>query len=187
RCGPRRVRARIDCHNREAGHRYFDMRSLLVVCALASTAYADYTYSVDSPVRSITNSGGETQSTVVPPKLKAQCPSGRFFVTNDNKRPPGPDTGIGRDLTTGATTDIHPTFDPPPDPTDLTWGTNDHDIVTLANGDVLLIWGVHSKKPLSPKPGWFDHTYHGSFGPGVRRGMMVWRSTDCGQTFQYRS
>jgi hypothetical protein len=163
---------------------------VLAALALATrlAGAADYSYSVTGPVQTLTMAAGETQSTVVAPTLKPQqCPQGRFLVTNDLVRPPKVGTMLGRDLSFPGTPDLKPTFDPVPDPTNYLFGTNDHDIVSLSNGDVLLIWGVHSKAPLNPKPAWFDYTYKGAFGPGTRRGMMVWRSTDCGQTFQYLS
>jgi hypothetical protein len=146
-----------------------------------------YSYSVTGPVQTFAMTAGETQSTVVAPALKAQCPKGRFLVTNDLVRPPQVGTVLGRDLNYPGTPDLKSTFDPVPDSTNYFFGTNDHDIVTLSTGDVLLVWGVHSKAPLNPKPAWFDYTYKSTFGPGTRRGMMVWRSTDCGQTFQYLS
>jgi hypothetical protein len=161
--------------------------AVVIIGVLARAAHADYAFSVDSPVQSVADSGGETQSTVVAPNLKPQCPNGRILITNDQVRPPATNTVVGRDLTAGATANIFSTFDPPPDPANTYWGTNDHDIVTLANGDVLLIWGAHSKAPVTPQPAWFPYTYKGTFGPGTRRGNMVWRSTDCGQTFQYRT
>jgi hypothetical protein len=147
---------------------------------------ADYSYSVSTGIQSIKllNGSGEVQSTVVGPGLKSACPAGRFLITMDSIRPPQTGTVIGRDLNNPGTPDIQSTFDPDPDSTDGFF-TNDDDIVTLSNGDVLMLWGYHSRAPLNPKPGWFDITFKGSFGPGVRRGTIVYRSKDCGQSFQY--
>src|SRR5438067_1999446 len=147
---------------------------------------ADYSYSVSTGIQSIkvVNGSGEVQSTVVGPGLKSACPAGRFLITMDSIRPPQVGTVIGRDLNNPGTPDIQSTFDPDPDSTDGFY-TNDDDIVTLSNGDVLMLWGYHSRAPLNPKPGWFDLTFKGAFGPGARRGTIVYRSKDCGQSFQY--
>lgn len=130
---------------------------------------------------------GEVQSTVVGPGLKSQCPTGRFLISMDAVRPPQTGTVIGRDLNHPGTPDVQSSFESDPDAAHDLYGTNDDDIITLANGDVLLIWGVHIDDSLNPKPGWFDLTYAGggTFGPGARRGSFVYRSTDCGQSFQY--
>jgi hypothetical protein len=148
---------------------------------------AQYSYAVTPGVQAINlvNGSGEVQSTVVPPGLKGQCPAGRFLISMDTVRPPHVGTVIGRDLNTPATPDIQSTFDPDPDAAHDAYGTNDDDIVTLPNGDVLLLWGYHSLAPLNPKPAWFDVTFGANTGPGVRRGTMVYRSTDCGQSFQF--
>lgn len=163
--------------------------SLIGAAALAPTANAEkaYWFKVTTPVHLITASAGESQSTVVPPGLKPQCPKGRFLVTNDRIRPPREGTVFGRDLNNLDGPNILPAIGQAivDDLSDRRFGTNDHDIVSLSNGDVLLIWGVHSKAPLNPKPAWFDFTYSNDWGPGVRRGVMVWRSTDCAQSFQY--
>jgi hypothetical protein len=174
------------CHTMQLAGRIIPVFAAITLAPCLAGA-ADYSFSVTGPVQTFTMAAGETQSTVVAPTLKNQCPMGRFLVTNDQVCPPQVGTLLGRDLNHPGTPDLQPTFDPVPDPTNYKFGTYDHDIVTLSNGDVLLIWGVHSKAPLNPKPSWFDYTYSATFGPGVRRGMMVWRSTDCGQTFQYLS
>ncbi len=110
--------------------------------------------------------------------------NGRFLISMDFVRPPQSGTVIGRDLNNPGTPDIQSTFQADPDSTDK-FGTNDDDILTLANGDVLLLWGFHPRSALSPTPSWFSSTFSGTDGPGVRRGTIVYRSTDCGQSFQY--
>ncbi len=132
---------------------------------------------------------GEVQSTVVAPNLKSECKAGRFLISMDMVRPPQSGTVIGRDLNGPGSPDIRSTFSGDPDSTHELFGTNDDDIITMPNGDVLLIWGVHIDPKVSPLPGWFNHTYanDGKFGPGARRGTVVYRSTDCGNSFQYMS
>ncbi len=147
---------------------------------------------VDDTHSSIQYSGksgpGEAQSTVVPPGLKSQCPNGRLLVTNDLRRPPASGTIIGRNLDDPNGANVTASFSAlPMAASDVTWGTNDHDISTLPNGDVILTFSAHFKMPLAPKPAWFDSTYKGTFGPGARRGVITYRSTDCGQTFDYAS
>lgn len=154
---------------------------------------------------------GETQSTVVPPGLKTQCPSGRFIVTNDWVRPsttPGlQTTGVARwrDLNGGA--EGASVVDAPPNAADYSFLTNDHNIVVLSNGDVIYQTGAGSKRPIGgpslglgragpfglaknlsiAKPDWFDVTFRGDFGPGARTALLAWKSTDCGETFQFLS
>lgn len=175
---------------------------------------------------------GEAQSTVVPPNKKTQCQQGRFLVTNDGARPP---QGVvfGRNLDNPSGPMISSTFDTSKlagfNGADLTkslyyFGTNDHDLLTLSNGDVLYLTGAFSRVSLANRlgaaisqsggdgeisakknPGWFDYTFRDgacskldaagnpdctqtfSFGPGARSVLLVWRSTDCGETFQYLS
>ena len=149
----------------------------------------DYSVAVDdvSKVMGFTSSApGEAQSTVVPPGLKSQCSAGRFLVTNDIRRPPDGGSVLFRDLNSSSSTFSNTSFDSIPLPSGMyAFKTNDHDIITMPNGNVILIWGIHFATTLNPKPGWFDITFKGTFGPGVRRGVMVWRSEDCGQSFQY--
>ena len=133
------------------------------------------------------NGAGEAQSTVIAPKLKQQCPSGRFLVSRDGLRPPSTGLVVSRDLDKPTMTPIQATFDAVPNAQDYSFGTNDHDLITLSNGDVLYITGAFSKRLLTPKPLWFDNTFRGTFGPGARSVILTWRSTDGGQTFQYLS
>jgi hypothetical protein len=68
------------------------MRSLSVaILALCLTpcAFGDYfTTSIAPGEKTFNFSGGESQSTVVPPGKKSQCPNGRFVVTDNWRRPP---------------------------------------------------------------------------------------------------
>ena len=138
--------------------------------------------------------GGEVQSTVVPANLKpASCPKGRLLVTNDmklyNNSPQSPAAGmvLGWDLDGKSASPLLATFDAPPDPDNHLFCTNDHDIVTLTNGDVLFATGAASRSPIDPKPAWWNDTMRGDFGPGARTVLLVWKSVDCGKTFQYLS
>lgn len=162
--------------------------ALVALTSIAALA-ASYSATVENGVQTVTliDGSGEVQSTVVAPGLKAQCPAGRFLISMDTVRPPQTGTVVGRDLNNPSTPDIQSSFDPDPDAAHDYYGTNDDDILTLPSGDVLLIWGVHIDDTVSPKPGWFDLTYAaaGKFGPGARRGSFVYRSGDCGNSFQY--
>lgn len=147
---------------------------------------------------------GEVQSVVIPPgKKMSECPNGRVLVTHDGLRPVRIKTNqpedmsaepvvAGRDLDSsenGADGVISSTFDSPPNASDYLFSTNDHDLVCLSNGDVLYLTGAFSKRPLDDleggKPGWFDDTRRGSFGPGARSIVLVWLSTDGGRTFNF--
>jgi hypothetical protein len=135
---------------------------------------------------------GEAQSTVVPPGVKpAACPQGRVLVSIDLRRPPTQGLVVGRNLdnfdATGPAADVEATFDLPLNPNDYAYGTNDHDLVALPDGDVLYLTGAFTRRPLTPKPAWFDVAYRGAFGPGARSNLMVWRSTDCGSSFHFVS
>jgi len=149
----------------------------------------NYNYAVDKTSQSMaftSSPPGEAQSTVVPPGLKSQCPAGRFIVTNDIRRPPDGTSVLFRDLNATSAAFSNTTFDSIPLPSGkYAFKTNDHDVITMPNGNVILIWGIHFATDLNPKPGWFDITFKGTFGPGVRRGVMAWRSDDCGQSFHY--
>lgn len=69
---------------------------------------------------------------------------------------------------------------------DYQFGTNDHDITTLPDGNIIFSVGVFSKKNVAIKPDWWNDTYRGTFGPGARTGVAFWRSTDGGVTFSYQ-
>ena len=172
------------------------LASLVVAICTTATAHAvQYSFSVANGVQSVKLPAGspfatgEIQSTVVGANLKTQCPAGRFLISMDGMRPFQPGTVVGRDLNYPSSPDILSTFDTDPDAAHEYPGTNDDDIIALPNGDVLLIWGMHIDAPLSPQPAWFNLTYaaNGNFGPGARRGTVVYRSTDCGNSFHYVS
>jgi hypothetical protein len=71
------------------------------------------------------------------------------------------------------------------DASDYSFLANDRDSVTMLNGDVLYITGSGSRRPLNHRPPCFDMTYRGSFGSGAPPVVLVWRSTDGGQTFSF--
>jgi hypothetical protein len=140
---------------------------------------------------------GEVQSTVVAPGLKPECPNGRFLVTNDysigwgNAQAPAAGMVRGRDLNTPDGTIVMSALDAPPVAEHRRLGF-DHDLLALANGDVLLVDATMSKVPLFPRPAWFEYAYrdlgnNNLFGPGARTVVLTWRSTDCGQTFHFAS
>lgn len=178
--------------------RHICLRSTIVaVCLGTAFAHAATTLQVATNVRSFGEQGGESQSTVIAPGVKPQCPGGRVFVSDDLKlnyygqaQPDNPPlTGLvrGVDLKDGSVVDA--TFDAPPLAEDYKFGSNDHDLISLANGDLLLVVGGWSKVPIpvKKKPAWFDVTYRGDFGPGARSALLIWRSTDGGQTFHFAS
>ena len=140
-------------------------------------------------VRRPTVHGGESQSCILRPGANPASPAGRFFVTNDDKRPPLVGSALGpvfsQSLDSTDNTLLQAAFDAPPNGADYVFGTNDHDLLALNDGSILYVTGAFTKRPLSPKPAWFDVTYRGNFGPGARSNVMVWRSKDAGKTFQY--
>src|SRR5688572_28133695 len=147
---------------------------------------------------------GEVQSTVVPPGKKWQCLYGRVLISNDHVKDPGQVALLDLDPVTSDPTGAW-TYADVQTPINMSFGffrrirSNDHDLVALPNGDVLLIKMGQSKIPLTvgenaiPKPEWFDHTYKLEYdtagdllppwGPGARSELIVWRSEDCGNTF----
>jgi hypothetical protein len=163
--------------------------AVLILVAVGCGAHAAETVVVAPDVSVIMAPGsGEAQSTVVAPGHKNECPNGRFIASNDAWRPSMPlDLVQGRNLNDLNGTVIQATFDLLPHPENYSFVTNDHDLVSLANGDILYITGAASRAPLADKPAWFDVTYRGNFGPGTRSVVLVWRSTDCGQTFHFAS
>ena len=160
----------------------------LLVIAAAGQASASHQVHVAPNLSTVNRPSGESQSTVVPPDKKLECPNGRFLVSLDSNisLPPPQGMIIGRDFGDPSNTDIRATFDNVPNPEWYQLSV-DPDLVTLSNGDVLYLGHARSRAPLDPKPTWFDVTYRNNFGPGARSVVMVWRSTDCGQTFQFVS
>lgn len=154
----------------------------------------------------ISDNGGESQSTVVAPQLKSQCQNGRFLVTNDFKHPPEDGVVSGRDLDKTAGSPTTSKFE-------MGWiksdvdsgnyvlsGTADHDLVSLSNGDVLYITAAFSKTALPRArlggvelPRWMSSMLGNAyredlkFGPNARTVMLVFRSTDCGENFKFLS
>ena len=198
-----------------------------IICALllsAATARAQNITVGD--VMKLPIAAGEGQSTVVPPNMKSQCKAGRLLVSNDGLRPP---SGVvsGRDLDKKEPTlvssifdmgTLGKNFDGDNTKTSYLFATNDHDLVTLSNGDVLYITGAFSRMPLfggvrgqdSPSPdatkranpAWWKDTYRTiclaqdsskncrrtyPWGPGARSVVLVWRSVDCGEHFEFVS
>lgn len=145
---------------------------------------------------SFTATAGEAQATFVPPKTKPNVTLGRFVASNDLRRPPDRGLVLSRDLSQPTVAPTDATFDPVPNAADYSFLTNDHDLLAFPNGDLLYITGAGSRRPLNPKPAWFDVTYRLDtrftppltvIGPGARSVVLVWRSTDGGQSFQFLS
>jgi hypothetical protein len=162
----------------------------LMVLAIG-TARADSLYVAES-TQTIPASGpqgemlaGESTSAVVPASRKSQCPQGRFLATLDGLRPESTGVVRGRDLGDPNAGVVEATLSGLPDPMHHRFGSNDHDLVVLPNGDLLLAFGGFSDAPLEPKPVWFDTAFRGDFGPGARSILDVWRSEDCGGTFNF--
>jgi hypothetical protein len=143
---------------------------------------------------------GEISLAVVPPGKKTQCPNGRVLIANDEHGPAwGPtrrldDIVSGIDLVTNAVTPA--LFNEPPNPLDYqhNW-SSDKNMVSLPNGDVIYQAPSFSKRPITASGAdstWFNSTFHfdgntkqPDFGPGARSVLTIWRSVDCGATFQY--
>jgi hypothetical protein len=133
----------------------------------------------------------EVQSTVIPPGKKSQCPFGCLLISNDNEKLPGKIVKLALHLL-GAPPAVA-ALAPLPGP-DRMIMSNDHDLITLTNGDVLYIRMGRTKAPLPPEALWFDHTWKlpsadepDGFGPGARSEIFVWRSVDGGGSFQFLS
>src|ERR1043165_745581 len=146
---------------------------------------------------------GEVQSTVVPPDAGGPCAAGRILFTLDKRMTPnGPQSGtvVWRDLDNLDDGALPKTSSFCPDPdvnaanavlsTDA-FLTADDDIRTYDNRDVVLLWGYHTRAALDPAPAWFSDAWKTNksdgtkdWGPGSRRGTIVYRSRDCGGTFQ---
>ena len=145
------------------------------------------------PNRTATFDAGEVQSTVIPPDKKPQCPKGRLVISDDGSKAPG--RIYLHDLGDLNAPPKLATFDSWPPNSDVRILSNDHDIVSLNNGDVLYLRMGQSKAAISPKPAWFDHTYKipkdhpasPAWGPGARSSVLVWRSKDGGNSFQFVS
>lgn len=129
---------------------------------------------------------GETQSTIVRPGT-TPCPGGRLLVTDE--RQPGANGSVRWIALDDPTFTQHAATFTAPDPSMYLMSTSDHDLVQLGNGEVWYVMGAFTRRALLQPPGkpalpWFAHAYRAWFGPGARSVAMVWRSTDCGETFQ---
>lgn len=169
--------------------------SIVLAFALSGqSAHGQYVYSVAPGVSSVrlTPGSGEVQSAIIAPGKNAQCPAGRLFFSMDADWPPQTGSIVGADLNNPAN-QIQATFETEPDSAHDAFLTNDNDLLSLPNGDLLFVWGFRTSAPLNPKPGWFDVTFYldpnnNPVSPaGVRRGEIVYRSQDCGQSFQFMS
>lgn len=139
---------------------------------------------------------GEVQSTVIAPGLHQQCPEGRLLISNDAVKDPAEVMAVGLDDIS-----LKPSKalieDPPSWGVDRRLRSNDHDLLSLPNGDVLLVKMGQAKYELANEPMWFDHAYKLSYdkydqlieawGPGARSEIFVWRSVDCGASFEFIS
>lgn len=168
--------------------------TMLILALLPFRADAASSVSVSDKIV-FAAAAGEAQSTIVPPGVKSECPAGRLFVSNDfsvKRTPIATGAVLGRDLDKLAAPDmLRATFGPMPNAQYFSSGT-DHDLVALPNGDLFLVDMTSSKAPIDPKPLWFDDTYRddekaGDFGPGARTVVAVWKSVDCGATFNFAS
>lgn len=151
------------------------------------------------------NDVGESQSTVVPPGLKKECPAGSLLITNDWIRPGQGDVqgvvayrDLGASGTNAPGATAYATFKERTDPTEYSYG-QDHQLATLPNGDVLYYAAGASKKDIwdAKRPWWAwwpdrtsrkDFTKNPvtvAFGPRARSNLQIWRSTDCGRNFQF--
>jgi hypothetical protein len=197
--------------------------AVLMIFAVATPCSA-YRLSIGPP-RAIPGVGGEAQSTVIGPDIKTECHTGlRFLVTsadnlsdNDNGQSKLPDRSIDPGVVIWM--DINPDdgaagtpqrsrFVNAPFVAIPGFGANpngeskyrhavgqDHDLITLDDGTVLLVIVGESVLP--------DDSIHGAWwnwswtkndspftiadGPGIRTVIWTWRSQDCGQTFQFVS
>lgn len=156
----------------------------MVLLTLTLSAAADEPINIKDDV-GFAFVGGEMQSTVIGPGQHAKCPAGRILITTD--LPVGTTGTIKyRDLTNPPGAVVTSTVqDAPGAGTTFRYGTADHDLVALPNGDILYITGAFSRAPVTPKPAWFDQTYRWDFGPGARTVVLTWRSKNCGETFEY--
>jgi hypothetical protein len=156
---------------------------LMMLAGIAPANAAPPKVSPNSMVVSL--AGGEIASAVVPPGKKVKCMGGRVLIANDWVRPgtgtrTGIVTGINLDGSGTVTTSTH---DAPPNATKYSYGSNDHNLVSLPEGDVIYQAAAFSKETSSVA--WFSFVFRGNFGPGARSVQLTWRSEDCGETFTF--
>lgn len=153
----------------------------------------------DSVSFELSDGRGEVQSTVIAPNQNSVCPKGRLLISDDGVRNPGKVLSIALDNFSDITDATFPTLPPFWQFGEQRILSNDHDLVALPGGEVLLVKMGQSRVYLYPKPVWFDYAYKllydkddpskltEAWGPGARSEIFVWRSTDCGKTFNYVS
>jgi hypothetical protein len=138
---------------------------------------------------------GEVQSTVIAPNQNSQCPEGRLLISNDQAKSPAAVRTVSLANLSGPTSDVTPE-DPPSLGLHRRIQSNDHDLVTLPGGEVLLVKMGQAKYGKVEEPVWFDYAYKLTYkdgvltdiwGPGARSEILVWQSTDCGKTFKWVS
>ncbi|HEX5760430.1 MAG TPA: hypothetical protein VF121_14675 [Thermoanaerobaculia bacterium] len=153
---------------------------LALLCP-APSAFADgYTATVAPDSRVFRFSGGESQSAVVPPGTKSQCPKGRVLVSDDwappplspaaaadpNRRPSvrwrniAPPTLLGQAGTAKffAPPQVAGGLGTPGNLRDRLWMVPgaDHQLVALPNGDLVYQMQTASREPISSE--WFAFT-----------------------------
>lgn len=120
---------------------------------------------------------GEIQSTVVPPAHNKSCDAGKLLISNDTRKDPAHVVRV--DLAGIYTTSA--TIQMLPDQMDTMIASNDHDLLTLPSGDVLLMKLGRTRAPLAETPSWFNQTYKiscnstscSNWGPGARSQVFV--------------
>ncbi|MBD5634299.1 MAG: hypothetical protein IAI49_07445 [Candidatus Eremiobacteraeota bacterium] len=167
----------------------------------ATLATVDYTQRFGILNASGSPMAGEAQSTVVAPGKSKYCPGGRILYSLDWNRVPGFDGSNGSsvkltdtDLVRYADLDAprnasstRRSFFTLPSASRLqyqSYSGNDHDLITVANGDVLYVFALGYRAPDS-RYSWFDFTYRNAFGPGARTAIAIFKSTDCGGHFSF--
>lgn len=141
---------------------------------------------------------GESVSAVIAPGKKVQCPKGRLFIADDSGVASSLEFVHYVGLDALASTPQKSVFQALPSL--VTVAGNDHELLSLANGDLVYIRVAWIRTPLKAKPSWFDVSYDfdkklakdglpdsSVLGPGTRKGLAVWRSEDGGANFSYVS
>lgn len=180
--------------------------ALVTACGLlmAATAWAGTTHLQEQSI-DVSGNAAETQSVVLPPWTKG-CSDGRILTSVDKVRPNGNAAPVVSRSLKYANTGASPqeqagietasavfTGEPFGGFTDYLFATNDHDLIRGPGGDVFYLMGAFSKVvPTTGKPAWFNSTRRpmttgAAWGPGARSVVLVWRSTDCGQSFFFES
>jgi hypothetical protein len=140
--------------------------------------------------RTMSVGGWELQSAVVPPNKKPQCKSGRLIVEADSTilghsaAEEIPKAFAYRDF--GRTSGItgYASLPALEDGANYKYLSNDHDLLAANDGNLYFFVACFSVAPLSPKPSWWSATYRGDFGPGTRSIVLVFRSRDCGESWE---